>query len=60
MSNPYRTKFLVSLAVLAVTLLLQAAPALAACRTHTYYIGNRTYTCNVCCDARGNCTSDCY
>jgi hypothetical protein len=49
MSTPYRTTFLLSLAALAVVVLLQAAPALASCTYHTYTINGRMVTCSTCC-----------
>lgn len=59
MSNTYPTKFLLALAVLTVTLLLQAAPALASCTYHTYFVGSRTVMCTVCCYG-SSCTTTCF
>lgn len=59
MSKPYRTRFVLSLAALAVVVLLQAAPALASCTYHTYTINGRMVTCSTCCFG-SICNTNCF
>jgi hypothetical protein len=59
MAKTYRTKFLVSLAVLATVILFQVSPALASCTTHTYSYGGRMVMCTVCCTPFG-CNTNCF
>jgi hypothetical protein len=49
MASRYFTKVSLALAVLAVTVLLQAAPALASCTYHTYTVNGRMVSCTTCC-----------
>lgn len=59
MASRYYTRFVLSLAALAVVVLLQAAPALASCTYHTYTVNGRMVTCTTCC--YGNmCNTNCY
>jgi hypothetical protein len=61
MARRYLTRFTMSLAVLAVTVLLQAGPALAQqCREHVIIdrYGNRT-VCEICCWQNGDCETRC-
>ncbi len=48
-------KLLISLALLVVSI-----TAYAACTTHTYSSGTRIVTCTTCCDANGNCNTNCF
>ena len=61
MASRYFTKVSLALAVLAVTVLLQAGPALAqSCTTHTINDGTRIIFCTTCCyPFFGTCQTTC-
>jgi hypothetical protein len=47
------------IAALIVSLLAQAAPALASCTTNTIYSGGRMVMCTTCCFG-SQCTTNCF
>jgi hypothetical protein len=62
MTKPYRTRFVLSLLVLACTLTLQVAPALAQRCSESTIIDQRTgdrRVCEVCCRRNGDCEITC-
>jgi hypothetical protein len=51
-------KFLAAL-VLFLTVALQVTPAVASCRTHTYWYGGQMVTCMTCCYG-SMCNTNCF